>query len=111
MDLFQPFETCYEVWQEACNCYANDIQGLYSIIFNMITLRQQFTKMEVFLDMARSLMEEFSAIMPYAEDLENVQQQILASANAHTVSQNPFTDYSIFPIWYHFMFLLSQLSH
>lgn len=84
--------------------------------------------------MACSLVEELSAIMPYAEDqaehkkqqetffmvlalssfpndLENSRQQILASAKCSYIISNPFTDYSIFLIWYHFMFLLSQLSH
>ena len=70
----------------------------------MISLRQQFSKMETFLGKARSLMQEFSEMMTYAKDkvehkkqqerlfmvltlsslpfdLENVRQQILSSAD------------------------------
>jgi len=34
LQLFWPFETCYEVWKEAAECYANDIQCCHDPMSN-----------------------------------------------------------------------------
>ena len=40
IQLFRPFETCYDVWTEESECYTNDIQRLYTVVHNIQNLKQ-----------------------------------------------------------------------
>ena len=62
--MFQPFETCYEVWKEAKECYTNDIQRFYTVVSSMMNLKQHDSPMEQYIGQVRSLMQEFNALMP-----------------------------------------------
>ena len=63
MQLFRPFETCYEVWKEASERYTNDIWNLYTIVRSIQNLEQEGT-MESYLRQVCTLMQEFEALMP-----------------------------------------------
>lgn len=64
IQLFRPFETCYDVWTEASECYTNDIQRLYTVVSNIQNMKQE-GNMESYLGHVRALMQEFEALMPY----------------------------------------------
>ena len=63
MQLFRPFETCVDVWKEAEECYTNDIQRLYTAVFNIKNLKWE-SSMESYLGQVRALMREFDALLP-----------------------------------------------
>ena len=64
IQLFRPFETCYDVWTEASECYRNDIQHLYTVVRSIQNLKQDGS-MESYLGHVRALMQEFEALMPF----------------------------------------------
>jgi len=35
LQLFRPFETCYEVWKKVIECYTNNIQRLYTVVHSI----------------------------------------------------------------------------
>lgn len=62
--MFQPFETCYDVWTEASECYTNDIQHLYTVVHNIQSLKQDGS-IKSYLGHVCALMQEFEALMPF----------------------------------------------
>ena len=58
--IYTNYTTCCELWAQAKALYTNDIQRLYSMVSNLLSLRQQGLTLPDFLDRMASIKAELT---------------------------------------------------
>ena len=69
--IYSHYSTCYEVWTQAKRLYTNDIQRLYSVISNLLNLRQTGMSLTDFLGRWASLKAEYNSLLPPGQSLQD----------------------------------------
>ena len=69
--IYNPYNTCHDVWIQAKNLYTNDIQRLYSIISNLLNLRQSGMSITDFLGRWASIKAEYNSLLPPGQTLKD----------------------------------------
>ncbi|KAJ1386356.1 hypothetical protein SESBI_40867 [Sesbania bispinosa] len=69
------FKTCYDVWTKAKKVYSNDINRLYTVVSNLISVKKQDMDMQSYLSKLDSLIVDFDSLMPFTDNTDEHAKQ------------------------------------
>ncbi|KAJ1379502.1 Zinc finger, CCHC-type superfamily, partial [Sesbania bispinosa] len=72
---YQSFKTCYDVWTKAKKVYSNDINRLYTVVSNLISVKKQDMDMQSYLSKLDSLIADFDSLMPFTDNADEHAKQ------------------------------------
>ena len=69
--IYSCYTNCCDVWTQAKALYTNDIQRLYSVVSNLLNLRQTGMSLTDFLGRWASLKAEYNSLLPPGQSLQD----------------------------------------
>ncbi|CAJ2674085.1 unnamed protein product [Trifolium pratense] len=72
---FRSFKTCYDVWAKAKKTYSNDVNRLYKVVSNLISMKKDDMDMQSYVGKLDSLIADFDALMPFTDNVDKHAEQ------------------------------------